>query len=228
MSEIMKAARVEKQAVDQGELALINEQTMRPLAAEEVFTFKIAACDDQVDRDIEQFSASALAQMSELFVGKPMLFDHRWNASSQTARVYAASVEQEGGVKRLVLRAYMLRSEQTAPVVEAIEAGILREVSVGVSVSTHTCSICGEDYFQCAHRRGSEYQGKRCHVVLNGITEAYEVSFVPVPAQREAGVVKRYEGKETDAEVQEQGGDGALSLRMKMLSAHIKMNESEE
>ena len=50
MNEILKAASVEKQSVSEGELALINRQSLRPLAAEEVFTFRLAACDNQPDR----------------------------------------------------------------------------------------------------------------------------------------------------------------------------------
>ena len=40
---------------------------------------------------------------------------------------------------------------------------------------------------------------KRCHVVLSDVTDAYEWSFVAVPAQREAGVTKQF-GMETDGE----------------------------
>ena len=50
MNEILKAAVVQQQAVGPEELALINKQSLRELAADEVFTFRLAACDDQVDR----------------------------------------------------------------------------------------------------------------------------------------------------------------------------------
>jgi hypothetical protein len=36
------------------------------------------------------------------------------------------------------------------------------------------------------------YGGKICHTVLDGITDAYEWSFVAVPAQRNAGVTKKF------------------------------------
>ena len=54
MEQIMKQARLLKSAMDEGELALINAQALRPLTAEEVFTFRLAACNNQVDRDIER------------------------------------------------------------------------------------------------------------------------------------------------------------------------------
>lgn len=201
MNEIIKGGYAAKQAVTEAELALINRQSLRPLTAEEVFTFRIAACDNQVDRDIERFTERSLDDMARLFVGRPVLRDHKWSADTQTARVYAAGVEDAGsGVKRLILRCYMLRSEATRPTIDAIEGGILREVSVGVQVDRRLCSICGEDYFspECSHMRGREYDGQLCHVDLDGVPDVYEVSLCAVPAQREAGVVKRYEAVEAE------------------------------
>lgn len=196
MNQIIKAARVEKQLIDEGELALINAQTLVPRTAESLFTFRLCACDNKVDRDTERFTERTLDQMAELFVGRPVLRDHNWSANSQVARVYAAGVEMQGGVKRLVLRAYMPRSTRAANTITDIESGILREASVGVLIRNTLCSICGEEYGSCSHRRGMEYDGQRCHVDLDDAQDAYEVSFVAVPAQPDAGVVKRYEAKE--------------------------------
>lgn len=198
MSRIIKAARVEKQLVDEGELALINAQALTPRTADGLFAFRLCACDNQVDRDIERFTERTLDQLAELFVGKPVLRDHNWSANSQTARVYAAGVEAQDGVKRLILRAYMPRSSRTANTITDIEAGILREASVGVAVRQALCSVCGEDYHHCSHGRGQEYDGKTCHVDLDDALDAFEVSFVAVPAQPGAGVVKRYEAKEKE------------------------------
>lgn len=201
MSEIKKGALVAKQVLTDDELTLINRHTLRALTSDEVFIFRVVACDNQVDRDTERFTEDALETMAKLFVGRPFIMDHAWSAAKQTARIYAGTVEDAGnGVKQLILRAYMLRSEVTQPTIDAIEAGILKEVSVGVLSESSTCSICGRDYFalDCPHRRGSVYDGKTCHVDLDGITDAFELSFVAVPAQPGAGVIKRYEGKETD------------------------------
>ena len=134
MNEILKAAHVEKQAVSEEELALINAQTLRAVTADEVFTFRLAACDDQVDRDYERFTLAALEGLAPLFVGRPVLMDHKWSAGTQTARIYAAGVEEAENVHRLVLRCYMPRTEQTASTITAIESGILRECSVGLSL----------------------------------------------------------------------------------------------
>jgi len=192
---IIKAAYVEKQAVDEAELALINAQTLTPKSAESLFAFRLRACDNQVDRDLERFTDRTLDQLAELFVGRPVLRDHNWSASSQTARIYAAGTEMREGVKMLILRAYMPRSIRTANTITDIESGILREVSVGVVVERMVCSICGEDFLTCPHHRGEEYEGRKCHVELDNALDAYEASFVAVPAQKDSGVVKRYEAK---------------------------------
>ena len=132
-----------------------------------------------------------------------MLRDHDWETKNQTARVYAAGVEpmaEAPGGKQLVLRCYMVRTAATADTITAIEAGILRECSVGVAVKEAVCSVCGVNQRTgwCEHRGGMKYDGAACFFELRGAEDAYEVSLVAVPAQPEAGIVKskRYGGPE--------------------------------
>lgn len=201
MELIYKAARVEKREAGKDDLALINRQTLRELSAEEVFCFSLAACDDQIDRDGERFTEETLGELAELYIGKPVLRDHRWSAETQTARVYDAAVEKSGDANRLVLRCYMVRTPETEGTVSMIEGGILRECSVGCAVEHVICSICGADQREtlCKHLVGHEYDGKVCTMELSKAADAYEVSLVAVPAQPGAGVVKakRYGGKES-------------------------------
>ena len=203
MEQILKQARLLKAALDEGELDLINRQALRPLAAGEVFAFRLAACNNQVDRDCERFTDETLEGFAALFVGRPVLRDHNWETKNQTARVYAAGVEPMDGAsggKQLVLRCYMVRTAATADIITAIEAGILRECSVGVAVKEAVCSVCGVNQRTgwCEHRGGVEYDGATCFFELRGAEDAYEVSLVAVPAQPEAGIVKskRYGGPE--------------------------------
>lgn len=80
MNEILKSAVAKAAELTDGELALINQQALRPLVKVEVFSFKLAACDNQVDRDYEQFTDAALEGLATLFVGKSILMDHMWSA----------------------------------------------------------------------------------------------------------------------------------------------------
>lgn len=232
MDAICKAAVIQKAEVpDAGELGLINAQALRPMTAEEVFTFKLAACDNQVDRDYERFTDQALEQMAKLYVGKPVLRDHSWRNGTQTARVYAAGVETVGGVKRLVLRCYMPRTEGTAETVAAIESGVIRECSVGVQAGNAICSVCGADQMKamCRHNPGREYDGKLCHFDLDDIRDAYEVSLVAVPAQREAGVIKskRYGGGSPpqDDSVVPNLGTATASKALQLAKARLELEK---
>lgn len=213
MEMIYKAARLEKAAVGERDLARINAQALRELSADEVFAFRLAACDNQVDREYECFSDATLEQLAALYTGKPVLRDHEWSSATQTARIYDAQVEDEDGVKRLVLSCYMVRTASTADTIAAIEGGILRECSVGCSVQHVNCSICGADQRKtlCEHWPGLEYDGQLCHFELDGAADAYEVSLVAVPAQPEAGIVKakRYGGVEKSENPAPEGADNS-------------------
>lgn len=69
-------------------------------------------------------------------------------------------------------------------------------MSVGCSVERCVCSICGEDINTCAHKKGEVYGGKVCCAELVNAQDAYEWSFVAVPAQPRAGVLKRCGGED--------------------------------
>ena len=216
MNEILKSAVAKVAELTDGELALINQQALRPLAREEVFTFKLAACDTKVDRDNERFTREALEQMAERFAGRTVLMDHRWTATAQIARVYAAQVEGDGEDAILVLRCYMPRTEATRDTVTAIESGILRECSVGLAIGRVECSICGADQTDtcCRHRPGRVYDGQKCHFTLSDVQDVYEISLCAVPSQSEAGVVKskRYGGKDEQVPNPAEAGEAEALL----------------
>ena len=187
----------------EGELAAINGLNGTSLTAQEVYTFAVRLCDNQTDRDQEYFSREDLAVLAELFVGKTGIFDHSWSARDQTARIYRTELVEEPGVTTeagepgcyLKGYAYMLRTQENAGLIAEIQGGIKKEVSVSCAVTRQVCSICGNeihDRGSCSHVRGQIYGGRRCIVRLAEPTDAFEWSFVAVPAQPKAGVVKGY------------------------------------
>ena len=184
----------------EAELTEINRFAKSPLRAEEVYAFSLRLCDNEVDRDWERFDQAALAALGDLFVGKSGIFDHQWTAEGQTARIYRTEVVRESaqvtaagdGYCWLKAWAYLLRTEKNADLIAEIEGGIKREVSVGCSVARRVCSICGAEGGTCQHVPGQRYGERLCFLELQDPTDAYEWSFVAVPAQRKAGVLKRY------------------------------------
>lgn len=172
----------------------INRFSKTPLTREQVYVFSVHLCDDAVDRDFEQFSTQALPRLAELFVGKTGICDHEWSSQKQVARIFDACVVQDGAQNLIQAWAYMLRTPQTEDMIAQIEGGIKKEVSVGCAMAKSTCSICGKSYGSCEHRKGQHYNGQLCTAILSEPVDAYEFSFVAVPAQRQAGVMKRKGG----------------------------------
>lgn len=200
----------ETNEVSDKELALINGYTRRELNKDEVYVFSVVLCDNDVDRDGERFTVESLFELEKLFVGKTGIFDHNPSAKNQTARIFACEVEAVDGVQtqtgdeyfRLKARAYMPKSEKNSEVILALDSGIVREVSVGCAVGDIVCSICGEAIGECGHKKGEMYGSKLCCGELINPYDAYEWSFVAVPSQKKAGVVKShyYSGKEMKME----------------------------
>ncbi len=184
----------------QEELEQINRLTRREFREEELYCFRVVLCDNEVDREWEQFDEQTLEELAQLFVGKTGICDHEAVSRNQQARIYAAQVERDTERTNLlgepycalVAKAYMVRTEGNRDLILEIEAGIKKEVSVGCSVKGGRCSICGRERGQhgCEHIPGEVYDGKLCCTILHGAADAYEWSFVAVPAQRAAGVIK--------------------------------------
>lgn len=213
-------------------LEQLNRFTRREHTEDEVYIFSVILCDNETDRDGERFSLKALEKMRELFVGKTGIFDHDAKSGNQNARIFSTELvttegrKTEAGEDYTCLRAnaYMVRTSANEDLIREIDGGIKKEVSVSCMAEKRICSVCGADtkIKPCKHIAGRAYGGKKCHFILDGITDAYEWSFVAVPAQVNAGVTKRYGGaEEPSAEVC--GGEVAESLYNELRSEIIRL-----
>lgn len=182
--------------ITEKDLEIINGMSRKELKKEDVYAFRLVACDNQVDRDCERFSDEALEEMAKLYVGATILKDHMPATDNQSARIFRAEVvSRENGLKQLVVYAYVPKIDSMKDFIEQVETGVKKEVSVGCSVAKRTCSICGQKIGYCEHRPGKSYDGQQCSAVLSGVNDVYEISFVAVPAQKNAGVIKSFGGK---------------------------------
>lgn len=179
------------------QLEAINNLAKTRLNGEQVYVFSLRLCDDRVDRDGERFDRAALPVLAKLFIGKTGILDHRWTTENQVARIFETQVITDGDVTYLKAWAYIRRGGANDEIIADIEAGIKKEVSVGCAMGRAICSVCGSEYGTCGHVKGESYEGQVCHTILQEPLDAYEFSFVAVPAQREAGVLKGMAGRET-------------------------------
>ena len=189
--EIRKAAQaVATGAPTAAQLEAINALAKTRLNGEQVYVFSLRLCDDRIDRDGERFDTGALPGLAKLFLGKTGILDHRWSTENQVARIFETQVVKEKDASYIRAWAYIRRGGKNDELIADIEAGIKKEVSVGCAMAQAVCSICGSEYGTCGHVKGEHYDGQVCAVILREPVDAYEFSFVAVPAQREAGVMK--------------------------------------
>ena len=193
---------IESYEISDDDLSLINSFTVKPLNKDEVFAFNVILCDNEIDRDAECFDYNSLKKLSELFVGKTGIFDHSMKSADQTARIYDTQIVNDEsrltsyGDKYVYLKAkaYMPITEKNLDLITEINAGIKKEISINCSVEKKVCSICRKSvrFSSCQHDKGKEYNGKKCHHILVNPIDAYEWSFVAVPAQKNAGITKSF------------------------------------
>lgn len=230
---ILKSAEVSAQQFDSNELAKINKFTLDPLKEEDVFIFKIAMCDNEIDRHFDVFTLQALNDLKNMYVGKTVIKDHSHISDNQVARIYDTDLVQHYEkftqnneiYTQLVARCYMLNNESNKDLISEIKAGIKKEVSIGCSVNKVKCSICGTDNIKnyCNHISGQTYENKMCYYRLEEPIDAYEVSFVAVPAQSKAGTIKEFKDKVNLSNLQSK----ALSIEVFMKSEKF-YNEMED
>ena len=207
---ISKVASVSPLEVTDEDLKKINKYTLSPVKAEDVFIFKATIADnEQDDRNYMPFNLKALQDLKKLYPGRTMLKDHSRRADNQIARVYDTELVQNANKQtelgelytELVAKIYMIKTDSNKDLIAEIIGGIKKEVSTSTVPEKMVCSICGVDNMKdwCRHFPGRDYDvadatgkstKKRCKMLLHGAKEAYELSFVAVPAQPRASTHK--------------------------------------
>lgn len=196
-----KNTTIKSHQINDADIELIRRFTLTDdIDADKLYTFRVVLCDNEVDRDYEHFSIDALNQLATLFEGKTGIMDHSMRSKDQVARIYKTEVITDENQKtslgepltQLVALAYVIKSQSNTELIEQIELGIKKEVSVACQLGSVICDICGNDKLsgKCNHVKGKVYGDKLCTLTLDDARDAYEFSFVAVPAQRGAGIAK--------------------------------------
>lgn len=202
---IVKSAEIMPVEVTEDDMKKINQYSLSPLEADQVFVFKnIIADNEQDDRNFAPFDLASLHDMAELYPGKTVLTDHRRSANNQIGRVYSTELQTVEGkttelgepYTQLIAKVYMVKTESNKDLIAEINGGIKKEVSTSCAPKSLICNICGQDNIDqcCKHYPGVTYskngEDTTCKTVISGVKEAYELSLVAVPAQPRAGACK--------------------------------------
>lgn len=245
---IEKLANISPLKVTSEDLEKINKLTLDEVKEEDVFTFKATMADNEDDdRNYMPFNLNALEDLKGLYIGKTMLKDHRRSADSQVARIYDTELVTDESKTtgmgehhtELVAKIYMIRTESNKDLIAEIIGGIKKEVSTSTYPKKLICSICGKDNMKdyCIHWPGSSYHvngenntkvKKTCMMIFDGCNEAYELSFVAVPAQPRAGAHKAVD--EAIDEINEKksamADEESKKMDLRILEQRIKNAES--
>lgn len=201
----MEKDKQELDTVSPEDLEKINKHTLKELTSDDVFTFKIRLCDNEVDRVGDRITPKGLEEIASKITGLTGLQDHDWTSEKQMARLYDAEVVDGEGVnalgepvKYVLGKAYTLRKYKDY--IDKINAGLLKEISISFQSEGDTCGICGKtthkkcsDIAVCedGHEANKEYNGKLCYNNIDNIVDVLEWSMVAVPCQREAGIKEK-------------------------------------
>lgn len=152
----------------------------------EYYKFEIRLCDTKIDRDFEKFTLPCLRKLSEMFVGK-----NGFVGQGSIAKILSTVVlKGKDGEWFIKANASIKNIPENFNVIEEIKSGKKKEVSIGCSVATRTCSICGDSTGSCNHKPGEYYNGKQCFMELNDPTDVFEWAFVSTPVKEETNMDK--------------------------------------
>lgn len=235
------SATVSPIKLEQADMDAINRYALVELKPEDVFAFSIKAATTGQNRNFMPFDSDTLRDLAELYPGTTVIKDHRRMADNQVGRVYAARVNKDAS--ELSLDAYMVRTADNAGFIAEVAGGIKSEVSVAFQVKQAICSICGTDnaHEWCEHWPGWEYEVieddrhvvKTCELQIHGADDVYEISFVAVPAIKEAHCVrasfeklpeKHHEDEKQPAQIEESAAEP--SAFADELAAKIRMTDA--
>ena len=136
----------------------------------EYYKFEIRLCDTKIDKDFERFTLPCLRILSEMFVGK-----NGFVGQNSIAKILSTVVlKGKDGEWFIKANASIKNIPENFKVIEEIKSGKKKEVSIGCSVATRTCSICGDSTGSCNHKPGEYYNGKQCFMELNDPTDVFE------------------------------------------------------
>lgn len=213
-------------SINDEELDFINHYSRHPYSKDELYTFEIICCDNEIDRDYERFTVESLETLATMFVGKTGFL-----SETSVARIYQAWVQIGDKKKRNSLGDdyFQVRARAYIPynLIDEEARNFLSqkcpEVSIGCAVAHTICSVCGKEITSCdcPHIKGKTYDGTFCYGELKSPTDVYEWSFVANPTEE-----INTRSKEMDNKTNAQEMCAEIAKRVRMILAFRNKTQS--
>jgi len=184
-----------KESISDEDLEKINKFAVSPVESKDVTVYTALLIDDKITRNHTQYTKDfqnmllSLPQGEGNFIGSPILFgdsqDHQHAANAQVGRIFEAwQVIDEEKHYGVMAKLYVL-NQGNDDLINKINSGILKEMSIATKVQMPLCSICSQDIRQCDHIPGQN----GCYVIMSGTGFVAESSFVAVPGSNAAKIL---------------------------------------
>ena len=141
-------------------MTTITERYAIP-ASSSLYLWRAEISNDLLDSHFTHMAESTLRNYAaDASAGVAFLKGHDWRALP-IGYSLAAAYGDEGGKKRVVADFYTVRGlSETDDLVLRMQAGILRDVSVGFHGGEMRCDLCSKDFWSCPHIPGLRYEMK--------------------------------------------------------------------
>lgn len=181
-------------------LAIINRMpgVLRELTAADVYVRGMYAANDQpMTGHLAglRFPREELAVMARIAPGKPVHCIHDTGGlftpgalALPVGTIFAADVVEMEGAGWLRLLFYMAKGALGRDLVQRIDSGIIREVSVQALYTWLQCSIDGLSMRDCEHVADEQYDGQTCYGIVHGVKDFIETSLVPSGAAQDTSL----------------------------------------
>lgn len=184
-------ARIQQERAAQvtdSDLALINQWTVEPVTAADVYVRSAMICNNVVDYYDTQFTRQALEQIARLVPGVNLMRNHNeWDSEDlPTGRFFRAEVVEDAGATWVRGWFYYLRGDEFGDKLDRyIGAGIWREVSISWWMKTFVSSGDGKPMNETDYPPGSTLpDGSMAVGIMDDVQEVNEVSLVARGGQK--------------------------------------------
>lgn len=150
----------------------ISLKTKKPVDKDEIFCFEFVVADTSVNKDNTRFSLKSLYQLADLCIGKNYIATDFIESLlvNPCLEIFECEITQG---QKLKVKAFILKNNVLNFTKQYLASK--HKCNINFLAGFRQCSICGEDYTECKHKKSKRYGFKKCHIILNDIISVYNL-----------------------------------------------------